>query len=192
MPTSIARTHFGTPCLSLLMSASEWPRCSCARRSRVDDTISGLAADHSGHAHPPACDPPAPSVSPRQVPCRRRALCAVQRSSQSRVPWCYPGSLTGFPRRPTATTRSEAEPRKRTAHWPPTSAAARTRPPRPPRPQGAGPLPPTQRPPQTSEFSPSIKVALFILGSSLGGVGPVRGLRGGGRGGWCEEWARSC
>jgi len=24
-----------------------------------------------------------------------------------------------------------------------------------------------------------------------GGVGPVRGLRGGGRGGWCEEWARS-
>jgi hypothetical protein len=23
-----------------------------------------------------------------------------------------------------------------------------------------------------------------------GGVGPVRGLRGGGRGGWCEEWAR--
>jgi hypothetical protein len=26
---------------------------------------------------------------------------------------------------------------------------------------------------------------------SLGGVGPVRGLRGGGRGGWCEEWARS-
>jgi len=22
------------------------------------------------------------------------------------------------------------------------------------------------------------------------GVGPVRGLRGGGRGGWCEEWAR--
>jgi hypothetical protein len=34
-------------------------------------------------------------------------------------------------------------------------------------------------------------VLLFILGSSLGGVGPVRGLRGGGRGGWCEEWARS-
>jgi hypothetical protein len=30
----------------------------------------------------------------------------------------------------------------------------------------------------------------FILGSSLVGVGPVRGLRGGGRGGWCEEWAR--
>ncbi len=26
---------------------------------------------------------------------------------------------------------------------------------------------------------------------SLGGVGPVRGLRGGGRGGWCEEWVRS-
>ncbi len=23
------------------------------------------------------------------------------------------------------------------------------------------------------------------------GVGPVRGLRGGGRRGWCEEWARS-
>ena len=34
-------------------------------------------------------------------------------------------------------------------------------------------------------------VLLYILGSSLGGVGPVRGLRGGGRGGWCEEWARS-
>jgi hypothetical protein len=34
-------------------------------------------------------------------------------------------------------------------------------------------------------------VLLFILGSSLDGVGPVRGLRGGGRGGWCEEWARS-
>jgi hypothetical protein len=34
-------------------------------------------------------------------------------------------------------------------------------------------------------------VLLFILGSSLGGVGSVRGLRGGGRGGWCEEWARS-
>ncbi len=33
-------------------------------------------------------------------------------------------------------------------------------------------------------------VLLFILGSSLGGVGPVRGLRGGGRGGWCEEWSR--
>ena len=32
---------------------------------------------------------------------------------------------------------------------------------------------------------------LFILGSSLGGVGPVRGLRGGGRGGGCEEWAKS-
>jgi hypothetical protein len=32
---------------------------------------------------------------------------------------------------------------------------------------------------------------LFILGSNLGGVGPVRGLRGGGRRGWCEEWARS-
>ena len=31
----------------------------------------------------------------------------------------------------------------------------------------------------------------LILGSSLGGIGPVRGLRGGGRGGWCEEWARS-
>jgi hypothetical protein len=28
---------------------------------------------------------------------------------------------------------------------------------------------------------------LFILGSSLDGVGPVRGLRGGGRGGWCED-----
>jgi hypothetical protein len=34
-------------------------------------------------------------------------------------------------------------------------------------------------------------VLLFILGSNLGGVGPVRGLRGGGRGGWCEEWVRS-
>ena len=29
-------------------------------------------------------------------------------------------------------------------------------------------------------------VLLFILGSSLGGVGPVRGLRGGGRRGWCD------
>ena len=29
-----------------------------------------------------------------------------------------------------------------------------------------------------------------IAGWSLGGVGPDRGLRGGGRGGWCEEWAR--
>jgi len=28
----------------------------------------------------------------------------------------------------------------------------------------------------------------FILGSSLGGVRPVRNLRGGGRGVWCEEW----
>jgi hypothetical protein len=27
-------------------------------------------------------------------------------------------------------------------------------------------------------------------GWSYGGVGPVRGLRGGGRRGWCEEWAR--
>jgi hypothetical protein len=35
------------------------------------------------------------------------------------------------------------------------------------------------------------RVLLFILGSSLGGIGLVRGLRGGGRGGWCEEWARS-
>jgi hypothetical protein len=34
-------------------------------------------------------------------------------------------------------------------------------------------------------------VLLFILESNLGGVGPVRGLRGGGRGGWCEEWVRS-
>jgi hypothetical protein len=33
---------------------------------------------------------------------------------------------------------------------------------------------------------------LFILGSNLVGGGPVRGLRGGGRRGWCEEWARSC
>jgi hypothetical protein len=34
-------------------------------------------------------------------------------------------------------------------------------------------------------------VLLFILGSNLGGVGPVRGLRRGGRRGWCEKWARS-
>ena len=34
-------------------------------------------------------------------------------------------------------------------------------------------------------------VLLFILGSKLGGVGPERGLRGGGRRWWCEEWARS-
>ncbi len=33
-------------------------------------------------------------------------------------------------------------------------------------------------------------VLLFILGSKLGGVGLDRGLRGGGRRGWCEEWAR--
>ena len=32
---------------------------------------------------------------------------------------------------------------------------------------------------------------VFILGLNLGGVGPVRGLRWGGRGGGCEEWARS-
>ena len=32
-------------------------------------------------------------------------------------------------------------------------------------------------------------VLLFILGSSLGRVGPVRGLRGGGRGGWCGPGA---
>ena len=112
----------------------EWPRCSRARRSRVDDTISGLAAGHSGHVHQPACVPPAPIATPSQVPCRRRALRAGQRSSPSRVPWCYPGSLTGFPRRPTASTRSEAESRKRTAYWQRTSAAVRTRPPRPPRP----------------------------------------------------------
>jgi hypothetical protein len=34
-------------------------------------------------------------------------------------------------------------------------------------------------------------VLLFILGSNLVTVGPERGLRGGGRRGWCEEWARS-
>jgi hypothetical protein len=36
-------------------------------------------------------------------------------------------------------------------------------------------------------------VLLFItiLESNLGGGGPVRGLSGGGRRGWCEEWARS-
>jgi hypothetical protein len=33
-------------------------------------------------------------------------------------------------------------------------------------------------------------ILLFILGSNLGGVGPERGLRGAGRRGWCEEWAR--
>ena len=32
---------------------------------------------------------------------------------------------------------------------------------------------------------------LFILGSNLGGGVPVRGLRGGRRRVWCEEWARS-
>jgi hypothetical protein len=31
---------------------------------------------------------------------------------------------------------------------------------------------------------------VHIEGWSYGGVGPVRGLRGGGRRGWCEEWAR--
>jgi hypothetical protein len=35
-------------------------------------------------------------------------------------------------------------------------------------------------------------VLLFILGSNSVGVGQVRGLRGEGRRGWCEEWARSC
>jgi hypothetical protein len=34
-------------------------------------------------------------------------------------------------------------------------------------------------------------VLLFILGSNLGGVGPVRGLRGRGRRWWCEDWAKS-
>jgi len=34
-------------------------------------------------------------------------------------------------------------------------------------------------------------VLVLILGWSLGGGGPVRGLRGRGRGGWCEERARS-
>ncbi len=34
-------------------------------------------------------------------------------------------------------------------------------------------------------------VLLFILGSNFGGVGPERGLRGGGTRGWCEEWAWS-
>ena len=33
-------------------------------------------------------------------------------------------------------------------------------------------------------------VLLFILGSNLGGVGPVRGLRGGGRRGWCGKLAK--
>ena len=31
---------------------------------------------------------------------------------------------------------------------------------------------------------------MYVMGSSLGGVGPVRGLKGGGRGGLCEECAR--
>jgi hypothetical protein len=31
---------------------------------------------------------------------------------------------------------------------------------------------------------------VHIAGWSYVGVGPVRGLRGGGRRGWCEEWAR--
>jgi hypothetical protein len=31
---------------------------------------------------------------------------------------------------------------------------------------------------------------VHIAGWSYGGGGPVRGLRGGGRMGWCEEWAR--
>jgi len=34
-------------------------------------------------------------------------------------------------------------------------------------------------------------ILLFILGSTLGGVGPNRDLRGGGRRGWCDELARS-
>ena len=70
----------------------EWPRCSCARRSRVDDTIIGLAAGHSGHAHPPACVPPAPSAPPSQVPCRRRA-----RRSLVLVPVASPMVLPGIP-----------------------------------------------------------------------------------------------
>ena len=32
-----------------------------------------------------------------------------------------------------------------------------------------------------------VAALLFILGSNLGGVGPDRGLRGGGRRGWYEE-----
>ena len=36
-----------------------------------------------------------------------------------------------------------------------------------------------------------LTVLFFILGSNLGGVGLVRGLRGVGRRGWRDEWARS-
>ncbi len=39
--------------------------------------------------------------------------------------------------------------------------------------------------------SPLHACLLFLLGSSLGRVGSVKGLRGGGRGGWCEVWAGS-
>jgi hypothetical protein len=34
-------------------------------------------------------------------------------------------------------------------------------------------------------------VLFFVLGSSFGRVGPLKGLWGGGRGGWCEDQARS-
>ena len=44
---------------------------------------------------------------------------------------------------------------------------------------------------QPTNSTHNARVLLFILGSSLGVVGPVRGLRGGG-GGWCEEQGRSC
>jgi hypothetical protein len=45
--------------------------------------------------------------------------------------------------------------------------------------------------------SPPAAAAAALLGRgrvplrwTFGGVGPDRGLRGGGRRGWCEEWAR--
>jgi len=63
----------------------ERPRLSCARRSRVDDTIIGLAVGHSGYAQPPASVPPALSETPSRVPHTRRALRAAQHSSPPRV-----------------------------------------------------------------------------------------------------------
>jgi hypothetical protein len=35
-------------------------------------------------------------------------------------------------------------------------------------------------------------VSSLHSGIESGRVGPVRGLLGGGRRGWCEQWARSC
>ena len=73
----------------------ERPRRSHAWRSRVDETISGLAVGHSGYAQPTASVLPALSAPSSRVPYTRRALRAAQRSSPSPVgglPRCTPGT----------------------------------------------------------------------------------------------------